>query len=223
MASITQNNLKAQVLKDLQNPNVKAWLHVLGKTEGTEFYATKKNTSAYKINIGGGINKNYPHHPGTKTIASNSDASGRYQFLFTTWEACRKALGLEDMSPLNQDLAAAYLIGKGQCNAMNDLKNGDMVKVFDKTAKCWASIPVHTPQYQILKGGKRGPWRKHDDSYYGQPSHMSIVEITNYYKSKGGSVFFFPTQQQQQRTNQQNPVTGFFPYLLSLFSSSKNS
>lgn len=89
-----------------------------------------------------------------------SSASGRYQFIRTTWEIEVEELGLRDFSPLSQDLAAINQIVKA--GAVDDLKRLDLKTFFAKTCKIWASLP---------------------GSPYGQPTR-AFSELNNLFKKR---------------------------------------
>lgn len=122
--------------KALSDPRVKAMLDVIGFAEGTDNkhgYATKvgggnqgdlsqKNRSV--VNLGGGL---------------KSSASGRYQFLNSTWDALAQQLGLTDFSPHSQDLAATKLLQDS--GALTMLQKGDFKGAVAAARKTWASFP----------------------------------------------------------------------------------
>lgn len=68
-----------------------------------------------------------------------STASGRYQFLFKTWNEIAKKLNLDSFNEENQDIGALYLMDRG--GALDDIKKGDVVTAFYKIRKIWASLP----------------------------------------------------------------------------------
>lgn len=89
-----------------------------------------------------------------------SSASGRYQFLKSTWEIEVEDLGLKDFGMLSQDLAAVDQIDKA--GAIDDLLHLDLQAFFQKTNKIWASLP---------------------GSPYGQPTR-SFEELTAIFKKR---------------------------------------
>lgn len=97
-----------------------------------------------------------------------SDAAGRYQFLSTTWDGTRQALGLSDFSPINQDIGALYkaeqrLRQKGL--TLEDVANEGMsMRVADALAPEWASFPTAAT----------------GTSYYGQGG-KSLEQLQNFY------------------------------------------
>lgn len=82
-------------------------------------------------------------HPGTldpqlyKKTGLNSDASGRYQYLSTTWET----LGMPDFSPKNQDRGTIkYLDRLGATAAVNSGNIDQFLRIASSSAG-WASFP----------------------------------------------------------------------------------
>ncbi len=91
-----------------------------------------------------------------------SSASGRYQFLSTTWDRVANRLQLQDFSPLSQDLAAVELIREK--GALEDIEAGRWQTAIHKVAPVWASLPS-------LSTGR---------SVYGQPS-KSLRQLQSVY------------------------------------------
>ena len=82
-----------------------------------------------------------------------SDAAGAYQFLSTTWDSAKNALGLTDFSPASQEKAGKYLAQRRGLNTDTVFTDKNaFLKELDKIAPEWASMPT-------LKTGT---------SYYGQ-------------------------------------------------------
>lgn len=98
--------------------NMRSYLDRLSAAEGT---ASKPN-NGYSTLFGGGQFADFSDHPrqyfnhnGTRT-----SAAGRYQITAASWDDARKALGLKDFSPANQDLAAMWLAKRaGQLDNIN--------------------------------------------------------------------------------------------------------
>ncbi len=75
----------------------------------------------------------------------SSDAAGAYQFLSTTYEPLAASLGLDDFSPINQDIAALALAdqrlqGLGGLGVITS--DGMSKRVADALAPEWASFPT---------------------------------------------------------------------------------
>lgn len=101
----------------------------------------------YNVTVGGSRFKDTTVHPGEKDpdlyrkTGYNSDASGRYQFLSTTYRPIANKLGLKDFSARSQDKAAWELAkqtyGK---NLRQDLRR-DPVGVARALSGQWTSLP----------------------------------------------------------------------------------
>jgi muramidase (phage lysozyme) len=75
------------------------------------------------------FDNNFVDHPRQLQRSNGlaSDAAGRYQFLSTTWDPTARALGLNDFSPVNQDIGALYKAE--QRLAQKGLSLDDLVEV----------------------------------------------------------------------------------------------
>jgi len=140
----------ARTLQDYQaaaqNPYGRALLDVIAGAEGAD----------YNVQFGGGrfdTSKGWAHPRAViRKSGYASDASGRYQFLSTTWDGVANQLGIKDFSPANQDAAAMRLIERRGVN-LDDVMAGKVdATTLAKLAPEWASLPTAE--------GK---------SYYGQP------------------------------------------------------
>jgi lysozyme len=179
------------------HPNMRKFLFLITKTEGTDLQGTPYNEL-----YGYGNFTDFSKHPNIKVTKGGytSTAAGRYQFLKRTWDGVQKRLNLSDFSPINQDRGAIQLIKDR--GAYNDVINGDFEKAIQKTNKEWASLP---------------------GSPYGQPTYSlqramaflnSLVETTTTYVRQkvkdnpkillfsaflllaGGSYLYFKNKQQ---------------------------
>lgn len=118
----------------LQDPNMRRYLDLLAYTEGT-----KEN--GYNTTFGGGRWEDLSKHPNIvwgRTGDGKTTATGRYQFLGSTFNEQAKKLGLKDFGPQSQDLAAVSLIM--QRGAVQDILNGDIDKANRKLSSTWASL-----------------------------------------------------------------------------------
>ena len=89
-----------------------------------------------------------------------SDAAGAYQFLSTTWDGAKNALGLKDFSPESQEKAGRYLTQQRGVNPDQVFDNiNDFKAAMDKLAPEWASLP-----YSGVSPTGHGK----GSSYYGQ-------------------------------------------------------
>lgn len=120
--------------------NRRAFLFMLRWCEGTS------GPEGYRTIVGGELFNSYADHPRiTKSgVFSNgkawrSSAAGAYQFLETTWDDCRMALGLTDFSPESQDKAAEFLIKRR--GALEDVDAGRLALAIQKCNREWASLP----------------------------------------------------------------------------------
>ncbi|EKN4170421.1 glycoside hydrolase family 104 protein [Yersinia enterocolitica] len=126
----------------VDDPNVRQYLEVLSKAEGTASYAN----SGYNTIFGGDQFYDNSDHPrqlkdftqtdGTKNKTS---AAGRYQFTSSSWDDAAKALNLTDFSPRSQDLAALFLIQRA--GQLENVTNGNFADATSGLGGVWASLP----------------------------------------------------------------------------------
>ncbi len=126
----------------VDDPNVRQYLEVLSKAEGTASYAN----SGYNTMFGGDQFYDSSDHPrqlkdftqtdGTKNKTS---AAGRYQFTSSSWDDAAKALNLTDFSPRSQDLAALFLIQRA--GQLENVTNGNFADATSGLGGVWASLP----------------------------------------------------------------------------------
>ncbi len=136
----------ARTLQDYQaaaqNPFGRALLDTIASAEGAD----------YNVQFGGGrfdTSRGWKHPRqvlgrGKGGVNSQwaSDASGRYQFLSTTWDEVAGQLGLKDFSPASQDAAAMRLIERRGVN-LDDVMAGKVdAGTLAKLAPEWASLPT---------------------------------------------------------------------------------
>lgn len=81
-------------------------------------------------------------------IGKFSSAAGAYQFISTTWDSLKRALGLTDFSPASQDAAALELLR--QTGALALIDAGDFDGAMRRAATQWASLP-YSPAKQNPK------------------------------------------------------------------------
>lgn len=148
-------------LEDL-SPNMKAMLDTIAWAEGAD----------YNVAFTGATFEGFEDHP--RVIYSSngldSDASGRYQFLSTTWDT----LGLPDFSPENQDRGAVLLIERRGVTEAVEAGNiqealegyGDG---FTGLAYEWASLPPYRYPGQGIKEPAEviAYWEERRDYYAG--------------------------------------------------------
>lgn len=126
----------------VDDPNVRQYLEVLSKAEGTASYAN----SGYNTMFGGDQFYDNSDHPrqlkdftqtdGTKNKTS---AAGRYQFTSGSWDNAAKALNLTDFSPRSQDLAALFLIQRA--GQLENVTNGNFADATSGLGGVCASLP----------------------------------------------------------------------------------
>jgi muramidase (phage lysozyme) len=115
-------------------PARKAFLDTIAYAEGAD----------YNVMFTGKTFSGYSDHPRQlQGSGLRSDAAGRYQFLSTTWDGAKKALGLKDFSPASQDRAGLYLVD--QRGALGDVDAGRIEAAITKCSYEWASFPP--PRY----------------------------------------------------------------------------
>lgn len=160
-------NLALDSIVNTINPNaernVAAFLAMIRNAEGTA------GPDGYRMHFGGELFDSYADHPRrvvTRTLGGrpiSSSAAGAYQFLSTTWDEARAALGLPDFSPESQDKAAIFLIRRR--GALADVRAGRFEDAVAKVAKEWASMP---------------------GSPYGQPV-KTLAQVRAVYEGAGGA------------------------------------
>lgn len=91
----------------------------------------------------------YSNHPNTLNHALNSTAAGRYQIIHPTFMGLCKEFGLSDFHPSTQDIMALHLIE--ECDALDDVDEGNFESAIIKCAKIWASLPGSTANQHINK------------------------------------------------------------------------
>lgn len=137
---------KQTLIDARSNPNVAKFLNLISRAEGTE-------THGYNTAFGGGRFEDFTKHPNiqkkftqTDGKVDSSGASGRYQFINKTWNGVAKKYGLNDFSPINQDLGAIALIADS--GALADVTSGNFKRAIDKLGSQWASFPSAPKAYK---------------------------------------------------------------------------
>jgi len=108
----------------------------------------------------------HPNNPVPTSWGTESEAAGKFQFMYPTWKRAASALGLTDFSPESQLKAGNWLAQQRGVDTTKAAESYDeFVGMIDKLAPEWAGLP-YSP-----KGG----------SYYGQPSKdiKKLWEIYN--------------------------------------------
>lgn len=132
------NELGKQRLADANNPNVRKFLDMIQKAEGSKGYDYGFNNVKLK---------NLDDHPRTSSTFTQTDgkknttnAAGKYQFMEKTWDGVKSRLALTNFSPESQDAAAVELLR--QRGALDDIKAGNWSTALTKTGAEWASLPT---------------------------------------------------------------------------------
>lgn len=132
------NELGKQSLALSNDPNVRKYIEMVKKSEGSKGYQYGFNNVKLA---------NLDDHPGTSHKFTQTDgktnsttAAGAYQFLGKTWGGLKSKLGLTDFSPASQDAAAVELLR--QRGALEAVKSGDWSTALAKTGAEWASLPT---------------------------------------------------------------------------------
>lgn len=163
----------------LENPNMVRFLNTLSYAEGTEKHG-------YHTNFGGSRLADLSWHP-NKVLGRTKDgvttATGRYQFLGSTFNEQAKKLGLKDFGARSQDLAAVGLIMER--GALNDVLNGDVTKAVYKLRHVWASLPDNPSKNQPHK------------------THAEIIDAWNRYGGKADLAFVHPSSEMHPMNGQQ--------------------
>jgi muramidase (phage lysozyme) len=137
----------------VKSPSVQNALRVLRFAEGTE----RGGPDSYRVMFGGGLAPDLKRHPDkvVNTGGYASSAAGAYQFLTPSWQSHASALGLQDFSAANQDIAATRAM-RNRLMPIGGLatleKEGFSPRVSAALAPEWASLPTESGR-----------------SYYGQP------------------------------------------------------
>ncbi len=120
------------------SPKVKAFLKTIRWAEGTD------SKDGYRMMFTGIMwDKGFADHPRiincTEDRVLCSDVFGAYQFLSLTWDGKAKKLGLKDISPKSQDIAAIDLLN--DVHAISLIEKDDIEGAISKASTIWASLP----------------------------------------------------------------------------------
>ena len=123
--------------------NMKAFLDMLGFSEGTDKPGQPTRNRGYDVIVGGSLFNDYSDHPrkliSLPKLGIKSTAAGRYQVLAKFYDAYKKQLRLPDFSPASQDAIAMQLIR--ECKATADIEAGRIADAIHKCRSRWASLP----------------------------------------------------------------------------------
>lgn len=115
------------------------WSRLIRAGEGTS------GDNGYNTMFTGAQFSDTSKHPRqiNKSNGLSSDAAGAYQFLSTTWDGAKNALGLTDFSPSSQEKAGKYLAKqRGLSTDTVFTDKSAFLKELDKIAPEWASMPT---------------------------------------------------------------------------------
>lgn len=149
--AISSVKLKEKLLQERNDPAIRAFLDTIAVAEGTYSARAKGYNMMYPR---GKTFKGFDAHPAIVSCAMSynrqlcSTAAGRYMFLEKIWNTIAKRLDLHDFSPLNQDLAAIYLLYEKK--AIDLIKQEKIKEALESTKNIWASLPG-SPHKQPVK------------------------------------------------------------------------
>jgi muramidase (phage lysozyme) len=121
--------------------NISAFLSMIAVSEGTKT-CPETQDDGYDVLVGGTTFYGYADHPRIVVNLGNglySTAAGRYQILERYYDAYKTQLSLPDFGHNSQDATAIQMIL--ECNAIGDIKAGDLQTAVAKCSSRWASFP----------------------------------------------------------------------------------
>ncbi|MBY0109866.1 MAG: glycoside hydrolase family 104 protein [Candidatus Babeliaceae bacterium] len=151
---------KATLIKLSQDVRVKAFLDLLAHGEGTSYHPEVRIAAdQYRISFcNKGKLTTFKDHPrerccnsvGNRIICAT--AAGRYMFLQKTWDWVKSSIELRDFSPVNQDIAAVFLLVVS--GAMHEILRNNIKGAITKASRFWAPMPgnmYNQPQTKIAE------------------------------------------------------------------------
>lgn len=126
-AKARAQELRIQRAKDLENPNIQAFLAMIAVAEGGDYHALY------------GYKKSFTDDRRFPAYDRNPSASGRYQINKATYERFSKMLGVTDFSPHTQDMIAAQMLA--QLHVPERLASNDFDKALEAAARWWNALP----------------------------------------------------------------------------------
>lgn len=116
-----------------------AFLSMISHSEGTDIPGSD---NGYNVLVGGTLFDSYADHP-RKVVdlgrGLKSSAAGRYQILARYYDVYKKQLGLPDFGHTSQDAIALQMIH--ECDALQEIEEGDLDAAIHKCRSRWASLP----------------------------------------------------------------------------------
>jgi muramidase (phage lysozyme) len=132
------NERGKQNLALANDPNVRKYLEMIKKAEGTKGYDSGfNNVKLSSLDAHPGTAHKFKETDGKKNTTT---AAGAYMFLKGTWDGVQGKLGLTDFGASSQDAAAVELLR--QRGALDSIKSGDWSTALAKTGAEWASLPT---------------------------------------------------------------------------------
>lgn len=134
-------------IEDAGGPEVCAFLDMIAISEMTQALLDVSD-DGYNVLVGStpkhpNLFSGYEKHPGKfiylPKLDIKSSAAGRYQFLYKTWQALQKSLGLPDFSPVSQDKGCIELINER--GGIPYIKQGRIELAVVICSQTWASLP----------------------------------------------------------------------------------
>lgn len=156
-SAMTPRVLKRKLLREWEDPAVRAFLDTIAYAEGTYSFGLKGYNAQFK----GVLFDSFEDHPGEKLPYADrsTTAAGRYMFLEKIWRVIAERADLHDFSPMNQDLGAICLLW--EVHALDPIKEGNVDKAVHCVRKIWSPLPgspygqTTTNIYQIRRMFKK--------------------------------------------------------------------
>lgn len=159
ITSVSKRKIQMYELKKLlyalrNHPAVRAFLDTIALAELGRANALS-SVSYIMMYPSGKTFKGFDHHPGVVNCAQLggreicSSAAGRYMFLEKIWKKIAHRLDLHDFSPLNQDIAAIYLLYEKK--ALEDIQKRNLKAAIAKVNTIWSSLPGSPHKQPVRK------------------------------------------------------------------------
>jgi muramidase (phage lysozyme) len=127
---------RQQVEQALQQPSVRAMLHVIREGE------TNQSDDAYRMMNGGALFDSFAAHPFAGQSAPPGKACGAYQFIPHTWERVQQMFPdvLTQFTPAMQDFGAVVLLFLHDC--VDEITAGNLDAAIAALGREWVSLPA---------------------------------------------------------------------------------
>jgi muramidase (phage lysozyme) len=156
---VLESDVESSLVKvEHMSKNEKAFLSTIAYAEGTG--------DAYNYIFSHASFDSYEDHPRQRKCSNGlcSNAAGRYQFLAGTWDPLAKKMGINDFSPISQDIMCLALIR--EVDATEDVINSSEYASFERA------------MYSLS-----GKWASLPGAPYGQPT-KSMSDLWRFYQSQ---------------------------------------